>query len=384
MKENRSGYTQSQFKKAVRARELYHLLGAPTLDNYKGFIKMNGVHNCSVRLDDIIIAENIFGPDMATLKGKSTRPKPKPVLKDWIELPREIMNKHAEVELCMDIMFINGVKLMTAIDRTIRFRSVVPIQSRENSHFIKAINAIVNVYHRAGFSVTTIYCDREFKPLFNELWQHQQIYMNFANTGDHVGEAERNNRFLKERFRIKFHLLPYKAITEIMIRYMAMKTADESNYFPVKNGVSSHYSPRMIIQQKSLDYHRDCQVPFGSYVEANVETTNTPKARTRSAIYLRTATSLQGGHEVMALDTGKLLSSPRVTKLPLTDIVIRTVENMARVQGFKELKFNNRRHEPMHDATRLAGVEMEENVEIAQPTAAPSREYDSVDNGNGA
>ena len=90
----------------------------------------------------------------------------------------------------------------------------------------------------------------------------------------------------------------------------------------------------------------------------------------------------------MALDTGKLLDSPRVTKLPLTDIVIRTVENMVRVQGFKELKFNNRRHEPMHDATRLAGVEMEENVEIDQPTDStdddPSMEYDSADNNNGA
>ena len=181
---------------------------------------------------------------------------------------------------------------MTAIDRTIRFRSVVPVQSRENRHFMKAINSIVNIYHMAGFSVTTIYCDREFKPLFDKLWKNHEIYMNFANTGDHVGEAERNNRFLKERFRIKFHLLRYKAITEIMIRYMAMKTADESNYFPVKNGVSSHYSPMMIIQQKNLDYNRDCQVPFGSYVEATVETTRTPKARTRSAIYLRTAASV--------------------------------------------------------------------------------------------
>ena len=74
---------------------------------------------------------------MATFKGKSTRPKHKPVIEDWIELPREIMSKHAEVELCMDIMFINGVKLMTAIDRTIRFRSVVPVQSRESRHFMK-------------------------------------------------------------------------------------------------------------------------------------------------------------------------------------------------------------------------------------------------------
>ena len=84
----------------------------------------------------------------------------------------------------------------------------------------------------------------------------------------------------------------------------------------------------------------------------------------------------------MALDTGKLLSSTKVFKLSMTDIVIRTVEEMARVQGFKELKFNNRRHELMHDAIRLAGVE---NVEIDQSTDSDSdQEYDSADNDNGA
>ena len=126
----------------------------------------------------------------------------------------------------MDIMFINGVKLMTAIDRTICFRSVVPIQSKESSSFVKAISAIVNEYHKAAFRISVIYCDQEFKLLFNELWQQQHIHLNFCNTGDHVGESERNNRSLKERFRVKFHLLPYKAIPEIMIRYLAMKTAD--------------------------------------------------------------------------------------------------------------------------------------------------------------
>ena len=33
VKENRAGYTQNQFKRAVKVRELYHLLGAPSLEN---------------------------------------------------------------------------------------------------------------------------------------------------------------------------------------------------------------------------------------------------------------------------------------------------------------------------------------------------------------
>ena len=48
VKENRKGYTSAQFKRAVEARKLYHSLGAPTLENYKKFLNMNGIQNCPV------------------------------------------------------------------------------------------------------------------------------------------------------------------------------------------------------------------------------------------------------------------------------------------------------------------------------------------------
>ena len=63
-----------------------------------------------------------------------------------------------------------------------------------------------------------MYCDQEFKPLLNDAWEQLELTINYANTEDHVGEAERNNRFLMERFRTKFHYLPYKAMPRIMIK----------------------------------------------------------------------------------------------------------------------------------------------------------------------
>ena len=59
----------------------------------------------------------------------------------------------------------------------------------------------------------------------------------------------------------------------------------------------------------------------------------------------------------MSLETGFELSSPRVTKVPITDIVIQTVEDMAKRQGFKTLKFQNRKGEVYHDESLIAGVE---------------------------
>ena len=76
------------------------------------------------------------------------------------------------------------------------------------------------------------------------------VTMNFTNAQDHVPEAERNNRTIKERIRAAYHRLPYKAIPRIMIRYLAMNQANQLNLFPVKGGVSSYYSPRMILNRK--------------------------------------------------------------------------------------------------------------------------------------
>ena len=83
---------------------------------------------------------------MATLKGKSVRKKPNPVLKDWIQLPEEIHNKHRRIELCMDIMYINGVGLMTAVDRSIRYRSIVEVTENDSDAYLSALDYIIQKY----------------------------------------------------------------------------------------------------------------------------------------------------------------------------------------------------------------------------------------------
>jgi len=137
--------------------------------------------------------------------------------------------------------------------------------------------------------------------------------------------------------------LPFKKITKTMLQYLAMVQVNQLNLFPAKGGVSKYYSPRMILTQESLDYNKHCKIPFGSYVQANHETnsTNSNIARTIDCIYLRPNNLIQGGHELMDLTTGRVITRATVKVIPLTDIIIRTVERMAEDQGFKELKFKN-------------------------------------------
>ena len=109
-------------------------------------------------------------------------------------------------------------------------------------------------YNKAGFTVTRINCDMEFKSIMDDVKNKLNIELNYANAGDHVPEAECNNRTIKERFRAAYHRLPYKAMTRIMIRYLAMDCTNKLNLFPAKGGISEYYSPRTILNQRCLLY----------------------------------------------------------------------------------------------------------------------------------
>ena len=69
LSENRIGYTDRQYDRAKTARKLYHIIGTPTVENFKVLLYINAIQNCPVIVEDMKIAECIFGPDMSSLKG---------------------------------------------------------------------------------------------------------------------------------------------------------------------------------------------------------------------------------------------------------------------------------------------------------------------------
>ena len=207
---------------------------------------MKVIKNCPVTVDDINIAERIFGPDIGTLKGKTTRRNiAKAVKDDYVEIPKEILKQHNNLTLCIDIMYVNGLPMLTAIDRSIRYRSLVPLDSRTATELYHALDVIFRFYNKAGIFIKTTQCDQEFKPLMDEVKDELDMDMNYTTTGEHESTAERNNRTIGERIRSAYHNLPYKAIPLLMLKYLAMVSTYQLNLLPAKGGASEHYSPTL-------------------------------------------------------------------------------------------------------------------------------------------
>ena len=136
---------------------------------------------------------------------------------DEVMIPSELLMKHRQIELCMDTMFVNKQPFLTCIDKSVRFCSLVPLKSRSGEEYLRALQLIMRHYNKGGFFIQLIHCDGEYKQLIEPVQDKLNATMNFANPGDHVPEAERNNRTIKERIRAAFHRLPYKAMPRVMI-----------------------------------------------------------------------------------------------------------------------------------------------------------------------
>ncbi len=216
-----------------------------------------------------------------------------------------------------------------------------------------------------------------FRPLMEVLIDVYEVSANYANPQEHVPEAERNNRVIKERFRAAFHRLPFLKIPKIMIKILTMECAKKLNFFPPKGGISPYYSPRMIMHQQNLNYDKHCSIPFGSYVQAHhePEKSNTQHPRTLDCIYLRYTDSDHGGHHLLDLHTGRTIKRRSVTPIPITKNIIDMVHAMATKDKVPDgLKIATKAGLILYDSSWIAGVDYESDEDDDEEDYEPESE----------
>ena len=71
--ENKDFFNKKQLKKAKQARMLLESVGFPSLHDLKRIISANQIANCPVTLDDMDLAESIYGPSLGFILKHSSR-----------------------------------------------------------------------------------------------------------------------------------------------------------------------------------------------------------------------------------------------------------------------------------------------------------------------
>ena len=332
--ENKAKYTNNDYLHAMRARELQMIVGRPSTVAFVDLLKRNVIANCPITPADVEAAEHIFGPDIGSLKGKTTRRNP-PVVESPITpitpIPTNILKRYQKVTLCIDIMYVNRVAMLVSISRNIKFGTIEAIPNNKSGVILKSIQSIIQIYWRNGFVIEVALMDGEFVHLRGEL-ASMGVTLNDTSRDEHVGDVERFIRTIKERMRAIYNTLPFQKVPARLIVEMGKASVFWLNSVPQKNGLNSELSPRTIVTGQKLDFKRHCWFQFGQYVQTHEEHNNSMSPRPVGALALCPIGNAQGSYYFMSLSTGRVLNRLRGTPLPMPDNLIDRVHRMAQQQ----------------------------------------------------
>ena len=334
VEENKKLFTKRQVAEAEEAMRVHATIGFPSLPDYKHIVATNRIKDCPVTLEHIRVMEHIYGDNSILLKGKTTRRKPLPVVQDYVQIPEQLINAHQGIILYADIFYINGIAFLLTISKAIQYLTIIYMKNREKKTLMKSVDEAFALYNNAGFVIKSFHADNEFECIKPEL-EANDIDVNICAADEHVPQAERAIRLVKERFRCLWHSCHFGRWPRVMIVKGAYKCRDDLNAFPPKGGISQQYSPRAIIEKRTYDYNKQCKVLFGSYVQAINKGDNTPEERTKSCIYMGPTPTHQVGHSLLDLKNGETITRHKVWPMHMTKEVVATVEKLAWKDGQK-------------------------------------------------
>ena len=255
-------------------------------------------------------------------------------------MPPDILDRHRDLVVSMDIFFINKIPFLLTTSRNLHFGTVEAIPNRQVRTVLQAIQRMLSIYHAQGFRVRTIPADPEFQPLDGMI---PGMSFNFCAQGEHVPDIERYVRTVKDRVRSRYNNLPFSRIPRLVVVRLVSNAVFWLNAFPHPDGVSTTLSPRYLLTGRHLDYRKHVRLEFGSYAQTHEEHTNDMRARTLGAICLGPSGNEQGGHYFMCLRTGRRLHRFAWTPLPMPEDAITRVNALGAQQGMpKTLTFSDR------------------------------------------
>ena len=138
-----------------------------------------------------------------------------------VSIPHELWDTQHDVCLYIDIMYVNGMPFLTTISKNIMYHTTMWVADHTAPTIAFLVESILKLYHQAGFQVTEVCTDHEFKPVLQVLQDSGWSFMtNLANPQEHVPEAEHNHLFLKEHIHATYHGIPYKMLPQTVTCYI--------------------------------------------------------------------------------------------------------------------------------------------------------------------
>jgi hypothetical protein len=330
VKENASLYQRREVAQATKAKRLMRYLGYPSETDLIRLLSEGGILNCDVTANDVRLARKIFGPDIASLKGKQVAIHPQPHVSE--ESPhRRLVRK--QQTLHADVMSVDRVLFLASVSQPLGLVSTTHIANKTKRTLLNALRSQIEEYRKRGFDVTTIVTDND--PALRECSSDLAatgVHMEQVGTAQHAAYIERKIRQIKERVRAHTSTLPYN-LNPWLLKNLVLFCTYRINCFPNNTNIN-RISPREAFTGRKLDAIRDVRdVGFGEYVQVHARddpvTKNSLQPRTWGGITLFPTTATDRAYVIWKLTTNRVLRCVNFTRCPMPKEVIKHLDAIA-------------------------------------------------------
>jgi hypothetical protein len=326
--ENKLRYTKREIEGATAARQLMAKLGHSSSQATVDILNM-GVMNCSVTKEDVRRADDIFGPSVAALKGKTRKMASKS--SDLVLIPRVVQVQQV---LDVDVFYVKHLGFLLGVLSPLGLSLCVFLKNRGVECMGEAIRSFQSIASSRGFDCRVIQTDGEgaIGAMIPEL-NRDGIIVQVAGPGQHVPVVERKIQTIKQRVRSFNNDLPF-VMTRLLLIMCVLFCVSRVNMQPSSTCVD-RASPLEKFTGRKLDAKRDLRVQFGDYVQATVPSTdNTMTARTQGCIAMLPTGNLTGSVKMWCLSTRATVTRDQFVVLPMPEEVCNFVSKVAIGEGY--------------------------------------------------
>lgn len=325
VEERAAKFSKRQLAKAEEARTIQERLGNPSIQDFMNTVSKGSINNMPITIEDIKNCREIFGMDVASLRGKTTL---KPVPAGVIIPP----SASEPVTLHVDIMFVEKAPYLISVGSPMPVTLVTNLAGQRSAAPVaKALQEHINKYLAARKDIFAIFSDGEgaIAKLTGQLNQ-RGITVNVSGAGAHAPIVERRIRMIKERVRGVLSTLTFK-LPQSLFKYLVAFAVSRVNLLPANTHVSD-ISPREWITGIKPDFKRDIRFSFGEYAEVTnplISQRNSLIPRTDPAIALLSTGNVQGSVWFFCIRTKGIISRDHWQSLPMPQSVINHMNTLA-------------------------------------------------------
>ena len=174
-------------------------------------------------------------------------------------MPPEILDKHKNIVMGIDIMFINGIPFQISISRIITFGSATEMEGTNMDNVTSVLKTIVATYESLGFNVLAIAVDGGFQALkthteFLEL----NIVLNLCSKDEHEPHIERFDRTIKEMTQMGLAGVPFTKLPKRMVVELVYAMVFWFNFTTPDDYISNTLGPASIVLGQTYAYNVIC------------------------------------------------------------------------------------------------------------------------------